>query len=146
MAYAALQDMVDRYGTAEMTDITDRGDTGAPDPDVAGVALADATATIDAYLSGRYLLPLDPVPAVAVQWCCQIARFLLWKNDANDAVTLAYKAAMAGLGRAQDGSMNLEAAGIDTGLTTDTVELLGRPREFGVRDASGYPGGRWGGF
>jgi len=65
MAYAMLQDVQDRIGERELIALTDRSDPplGVVDVTAVGRALADASAQIDAYLAGRYTLPLNNVPA-----------------------------------------------------------------------------------
>ena len=65
MAYATVEDMVARFSELEVIQLTDRNQDGLIDEDVAAVALADATAEIDAYL-GRFKRP-----------CCDIARYRL---------------------------------------------------------------------
>lgn len=77
MVYATLDDMVGRFGETEMIEITDRQQTGAVDPVVAGGALDDASAEIDSYLAGRYALPFTATPRVIGRLCCNIARYQL---------------------------------------------------------------------
>lgn len=76
MAYAAVADMVARFGDLEVMQITDRNQDGLIDEDVALVALEDATAEIDAYL-GRFKRPFAETPPVLVCLCCDIARYRL---------------------------------------------------------------------
>ncbi|MDO1509945.1 MULTISPECIES: gp436 family protein [unclassified Neisseria] len=76
MAYAAVADMVARFGELEVIQLTDRNQDGLIDEDVAAVALADATAEIDAYL-GRFKRPFTDVPPILKRLCCDIARYRL---------------------------------------------------------------------
>ncbi|MFV2030598.1 gp436 family protein [Neisseria sp. S1] len=76
MAYASVQDMVDRFGDLELIQITDRNRDGEIDRDVAQTALDDATAEIDAYL-GRFARPFADTPPILVRLCCDIARYRL---------------------------------------------------------------------
>lgn len=76
MAYAAVADMVARFGDLEVIQITDRNQDGMIDEDVAQVALEDATAEINAYL-GRFKRPFDDVPPILTRLCCDIARYRL---------------------------------------------------------------------
>lgn len=76
MAYATVQDMVARFGDLEVMQITDRLNTGEIDPEVAMVALDDATAEIDAYL-GRFARPFAETPPILKRLCCDIARYRL---------------------------------------------------------------------
>ncbi|EGV36380.1 gp436 family protein [Neisseria weaveri] len=76
MAYAVMADMVARFGELEVIQLTDRNQDGYIDEDVAAVALADATAEIDAYL-GRFKRPFTDVPPILKRLCCDIARYRL---------------------------------------------------------------------
>lgn len=74
--YANVQDMVARFGDLEVIQISDRNADGQIDDDVVEVALADATAEIDAYL-GRFRQPFDETPPILKRLCCDIARYRL---------------------------------------------------------------------
>ena len=76
MAYAMVKDMVARFSELEVIQLTDRNQDGLIDEDVAAVALADATAEIDAYL-GRFKRPFTDVPPILKRLCCDIARYRL---------------------------------------------------------------------
>ena len=76
MAYATGEDMVARFSELEVIQLTDRNQDGLIDEDVAAVALADATAEIDAYL-GRFKRPFTDVPPILKRLCCDIARYRL---------------------------------------------------------------------
>ena len=110
MNYATVQDMIDRYGEAELVQLTD--------PDILAVqagkvelALADAQALADGFVGRVYRLPLAgctkpaPVPGdlAAVQTvappqltriACDVARYYLYDDLAPEhEVYLRYKAA-----------------------------------------------------
>lgn len=74
--YADVQDMVARFGDLEVIQISDRNADGMIDDDVVLVALADATAEIDAYL-GRFKQPFAEIPPILKRLCCDIARYRL---------------------------------------------------------------------
>ena len=76
MAYATVEDMVARFSELEVIQLTDRNQDGLIDEDVAAVALADATAEIDAYL-GRFKRPFTDVPPILKRLCCDISRYRL---------------------------------------------------------------------
>lgn len=76
MAYATVKDIVARFSELEVIQLTDRNQDGLIDEDVAAVALADATAEIDAYL-GRFKRPFTDVPPILKRLCCDIARYRL---------------------------------------------------------------------
>ncbi len=138
MTYAVLQDLIDRYGASEITQLADRDGDGAPDPAVCNKALQDASDMIDGYVGGRYSLPLDPVPGNVSRVCSDIARFYLWKDQASDAVMALYKAAMAVLTGIQNGSITLEAAAVPSALSGDAVTLTGGPRTFSRQSLGGF--------
>ncbi|MGN6897962.1 gp436 family protein, partial [Neisseria sp. P0015.S002] len=71
-----VEDMVARFSELEVIQLTDRNQDGLIDEDVAAVALADATAEIDAYL-GRFKRPFTDVPPILKRLCCDIARYRL---------------------------------------------------------------------
>lgn len=136
MAYAVLQDLIDRYGADELTQLTDQIGAGVPDATVAGVAIDDASNLIDGFVAGRYQLPLAPVPAQVKRWACDIARFYLWRDKASDHVTALYTGAMASLKMVAGGQLTLEAAAIETAESSDAAELAGPGRIFS-RDTMG---------
>ncbi|TWB58684.1 gp436 family protein [Nitrospirillum viridazoti] len=139
MPYATLQDMVDRYGSGELRDLTDRdGTAGQPVDAVAGVALTDASQMIDGYLVGRYQLPLSPVPQNVVRWTCDIARFFLWKDQASDAVKTLYTAAVASLVSVQRGTLTLEAGAVEAPQVDNQVVVEGPGRMFPPGSLRGF--------
>jgi phage gp36-like protein len=81
MGYCTVQDMVDRYGQAEMAAITDRSAGVTLDEVVAQRAVDDASSEMDSYLASRYRLPLTAAPVVLSVVCADIARFLLYKDQ-----------------------------------------------------------------
>jgi phage gp36-like protein len=112
MSYAVIQDMIDRYGEAELVQLTDRAvpPTGAYDADVVEAALNDAEAEINAYLSVRYALPLTNVPTTLKKLACDIARYNLFGPNLTDEVSLRYKNAISFLKDVSRGTADL---GID---------------------------------
>jgi phage gp36-like protein len=138
MTYAVLQDLIDRYGSSEMTQLTDRTGAGTPDAQVCARALQDATDMIDGYVAGRYSVPLNPVPGNVSRICSDIARFYLWKDQASEAVMALYKSAMAVLAGIQSGAITLESSSVDTALSGDAVTLVGGPRTFDRNSLGGF--------
>ena len=86
MGYCVVQDLVDRYGQAEMAAITDRTAGTTLDTAVAQRAIDDAASEMDSYLASRYRLPLTAAPAVLLVVCADIARFLLYKDRPTEEV------------------------------------------------------------
>src|SRR5690348_4876229 len=101
MTYAVKQDLVDRFGALEITQLTDR--TNVPpttiDDTVVGRALADADGVINGYIGKVYTLPLSAVPAVLVKVAADLARYFLHGEaaDKDSVVTRNYNAAIAWL-------------------------------------------------
>lgn len=114
MSYCTLTDLTSRYGTGEITQLTDRDHTGAIDTAVADRAIADAAGEIDGYLrQGGYDLPLASVPAVLTAYACDIARYRLYDQVADEVVVMRYKAAIRFLRDLAAGSAALDSAGPD---------------------------------
>lgn len=111
MTYATQQDLIDRFGEQELTQLTDR--TNRPpsviDPVVVDRALADAQALIDSYLGKAFTLPLATVPAVLVKSAADIARYYLHGKaaDKESPVTMAYNQALAWLRDVAKGLVSL---------------------------------------
>ena len=138
MAYATLQDLIDRYGASEITSLADRSGSGDPDQaTVAGKAIGDASELIDGYIGGRYQLPLSPVPGNILRACCDIARFYLWRDQASEAVMALYKAALKLLADIQSGAVTLQSAAVDAAQTSDAAEIVSAPRLFSADSLRG---------
>ncbi|MDR2186863.1 MAG: DUF1320 domain-containing protein [Azonexus sp.] len=105
--YATANDMMERFGEAEVVQLTDRASS-----DVAHQALADATAEIDIYLSNRYRLPLDPIAPVIRRVACDIARYRLYDNAAPEEVRRRYEDAIRLLKALADGTASLGLPGV----------------------------------
>lgn len=97
MPYATRQDLIDRFGVEEMTQLTDRDGSGTLDPALLDRALATADGLIDGYLAGRYALPLDPVPAPLAVIAADLARYELYDDAVPDLVRDRRDAAIARL-------------------------------------------------
>ncbi len=91
MSYATQADLEERYGTDELTQLTDRTGAGGPDAAIVARALADADAEIDGYLASRYSLPLDTIPPMLARIACDIARYRLWEDRASEEVRRRYE-------------------------------------------------------
>lgn len=115
MAYLTQQDLVDRFGSAELIQLTDRTNRPATTVDVSVVAraIADASELADSYLTKLYQLPLAPVPAVLTRNCCDIARYFLWGKAAEvgGPIERAYGQAVSWLKDVSKGLVELQVAG-----------------------------------
>lgn len=99
MIYAQWTDMVERFGERELTQLSDRDDTGEINPAVLNRAILDATAFVDGYIGRVYKLPLlgcaKPLtaPGAAVEYAvppvlkrivCDLARYYLHDQLADE--------------------------------------------------------------
>lgn len=83
--YCTQSDMEQRFGNDELVSLTDRdGSAGQIVESVLSQAIADASATIDGYLGGRYTLPLSSVPQNLTRLACDIARYYLFDDQLGD--------------------------------------------------------------
>lgn len=90
MPYAVQQDLIDRFGIEELTQLTDRENAQIVDTGVVDRALADAEAEIDGYLAARYTLPLTAVSNLLQLTACNIARYRLYGSATTDEVRNRY--------------------------------------------------------
>lgn len=126
--YATVLDLTGRFGEREIEELV-ASDTGAPDMARAEKALADGAAEIDAYLDGRYVLPLANVPAVLPRLNCDIARYRLWDDQASEEVRARYEDAVRFLRAVAGGLISLGQAGEDLAITAPAEREL-RPNPW----------------
>lgn len=138
MAYATLQDLIDRFGEEELIQLTDRADPPAEAVDATTVerALADAGHLIDGYVAGRYALPMDPVPDLVKRLACDLARYLLHTHAATEVVKDNHRDALRALADIAAGRITLQAAGISAPAAGDAVQASAPERIF-TRDSLG---------
>ncbi|MFM2056044.1 MAG: hypothetical protein RLY71_429 [Pseudomonadota bacterium] len=134
MTYATQQDLIDRFGAVELAQLTDEAAGQAIDAAKVAQALADADAEIDGYLGVRYALPLATVPALLERLACDIARYYLFDDRANDAVRARYTSAVALLKNLSAGSVTLGLAAAlpvpEAAASAVTVRVGTRSRIF----------------
>lgn len=94
MPYCTQADLTQRFGAAELIQLTDLVQLGVPDAATVAQACADAAAQIDGYLAGRYALPLASVPPNLTRIACDIARYRLYENQPTETVSIRYEAAV----------------------------------------------------
>lgn len=82
--YATKNDMLSQFGEREVIALTDRLDTGVIDDAVLDNALATASSEIDAYVSGKVVVPLTNVSAVVKRHCCNMTRYNLVGAEAQE--------------------------------------------------------------
>ncbi|MBI1321334.1 MAG: DUF1320 domain-containing protein [Candidatus Hydrogenedens sp.] len=110
MAYATADDLATAFGQAELVDRCDLDNDGIADAAMIAGSLADAAAVTDGYLTGRYTLPLSPVPPLLRRLCCDIARWYYWGSGATERVRQGYQDAIATLRDIAAGKVELVAS------------------------------------
>lgn len=75
--YATVTDMIARFGEVQIVRLSNPEDRETTTPDEAKVntAIVDATALINSYIRGRYLVPIAAPPQDIVRATCVIARY-----------------------------------------------------------------------
>lgn len=106
--------MIDRFGSDELIQLTDRGNVGVIDATVLGQALADADNEINSYLGSVYSLPLSTVPDRLIKLAADIARYQLYDAHASDQVRARYTDAIAFLKAVVTGTASLGIASVTT--------------------------------
>lgn len=114
MAYASVQDLIDRFGSTEIIRLSRPEDRTAETVDGAKVqtALVDASSTLDGYLRDRYVLPIADPPKDIVRAVCVLARHDLassGRSDPTDQMVEARKEVIAWLKAISDGIVRLDA-------------------------------------
>src|SRR5687768_14705793 len=99
--------MIDRFGEAELVELTNRAGGAAIDDAVLNRALGDADAEINGHLAAKYTLPLAVVPAVLEPIACDIARFYLYEDRPTEQVAERYKMRVRFLEGVGKGTVNL---------------------------------------
>ncbi|UQZ89537.1 DUF1320 domain-containing protein [Deltaproteobacteria bacterium Smac51] len=129
--YAGREEMLERFSEAELFQLTDLdGLTGAIVESKLAAAVQDAVNLIHGYLADRYSLPLNPVPALAVRWTCDLARWFLQPHSAPEMVKANYERTLAELKATAAGEIKLDAPEKASGLFSGTAEIIAPPREF----------------
>jgi phage gp36-like protein len=125
VSYCTQQDMIDRFGAAELIQLTDRaGAADEIDAVVLGKALGDSDDTINGYIAGRYDLPLAGTPPVLVRIACDLAHYYLYGvNVVPDVVQKRYDDVIKFLTLLGKGEITLglggDGAEIDAGQTPE---------------------------
>lgn len=142
MSYATQQDLVDRFGTQELAQLTDPAAGTTIDATTVARALADADAEIDTRLAVRYTLPLASVPTVLVRVAADLARYFLWDARATDQVRNRYKDAIALLDKIASGAVALPNAALLTPATGAVAVAVSAPaRQFTDAMLDAFKGG-----
>ena len=140
MTYATQQQLIERFGETEITQLSDRDRNGAIDSNVVARALADADALIDSYVGKRHALPLAETPPRIAGIAADIAYFKLFRNDPPDYVRTAFEDAMKALKDISNGAAVIElgTGGTEPARDGDVVLTSGADKEFGRDKLAGF--------
>lgn len=132
MTYATRQDMIDRFGSDELMQLTDRANLGVIDDTTLNSSLADADAEINTYLVGRYTLPLTSVSPILTRFAADIARYQLYDTRASDQVLQRYKDAIAFFKQIATGnaSLGMDVVNAEIAGQGSDVQMVASPRVF----------------
>jgi phage gp36-like protein len=115
MPYAAVQDLIDRYGEAEIISLT--APTGQDLTQInqtrALLSLTNASSEIDSYLRRRYAVPLTSPDPTVVDACCKLARYDLANGPSttpSEAMRAGRKDAIAWLTAITEGRVTLDGS------------------------------------
>lgn len=103
MSYITEQDLIERFGEDEILALSDRDDSGTPDPEVITQAIEDADGEINSRVGVKYSTPIEPAPPVLQAMACDIARYRLYGVQATDQVKERYNNAIAFLNAVASG-------------------------------------------
>lgn len=135
MSYATCDDFIKRLTPNESVSLTDFDFKGEVNRDVLQVALNDATAEIDGYLT-KYKKPFKTTPPILVIYCCDIARYRMVGDDRlkTEAVEKRYAQAIDFLTRVAKGQIQLVEDEDGTVAETDSVIIFSDKQKVFGRD------------
>lgn len=142
MSYVTTDQLMDRYGSNMLVDLTDRATpaSGAIDADVVARAVADTAAVIDGHLAKRYTLPLSEVPALITDLAASITIWKLHIYEPAGKIEADYKEAMRQLAAISAGTITLPLAdgGEAPGASGTGARITDRERPFTEDTMKGY--------
>lgn len=133
MPYALKADMLEEFSESELLQLTDR-DTpplGAINDAVLDRALAGASAEIDGYLV-RYAGAALDLP-ILTRYCCDMARYRLYRDAAPEEVRLRYRDAVRFLEMVAAGKISLGASA-ESAASAGTVSFTTGQKVFARED------------
>ncbi len=112
MAYATVQDMIDRFGESELLQLSDKENTGAINVNRVELALERASSFIDAELGFHGAGEMFDNKMI-VDPCCDIARAFLYDNAMPDVVDERFKKAIEYLRKIRGFIFVIKHGGVD---------------------------------
>ncbi len=138
MTYVTKQGLIDRFGSLELIQLTDRINRPPTtiDDTVVNRAISDAAAEIDSYLAKVYELPLAAVPDILQKRAADMARYFLHGKAAekDDPVSIAYRDAVAWLRDVAKGLVEIDTGGEKPAPAGGGAIRTARPNRVFTRD------------
>lgn len=141
MTYATQPDLVTRYGSGLLVELTDRGEepTGEIDGLVVDKAASGTDALIDGYLQGRYVLPLAETPPLIRELAEAITIYKLHRFSPSEKIEDEHKAALVILDKVAKGIVRLPVAGIEPAVKPGNgVRATDRERPLTAASLKGF--------
>lgn len=140
MAYCVYDDIKAMIDVAELIQATDDDGAGVVDMGHINAAITDADAEIDGYLSGRYELPMSPVPAVLKKFSVDMAIFniLSRRLGSPESRENRYKNAVRFFEKVAKGEVKLGLDDPDGTGGDNTPEFDGPDRVFSRTSMAGF--------
>ncbi len=94
MAYATVQDMIERFTLAELKQLAPLTPAGDPGYDATRVeqVLADASAELDSHLAVKFTTPIAEAPELLVKFTCDLAREALDRTGRQNVIDAGKRA------------------------------------------------------
>lgn len=108
--YITIDDLIARFPESDILQLTDDRGNDTVNATAVDAAINDATATVNSYLRGRYVIPLTAVPDDLVRITADIARYNLSARlggKMDETIQALFDNAIRTLIRIQDGKMIL---------------------------------------
>lgn len=130
--YTTKQELIDTYGEEALIELTDRAEpeTGEIDNDVLNTAINDASATVDAYIIGRYSPAAARDAIVLRSHAKAIAFYKLHRNNYDDETRRAYEDALEFLKSVSNGTAHLAVDGIQPASAPADARVEAHERMF----------------
>lgn len=132
MSYSTLTDLKKILPEESLIQLTDDDNVGTVNEGRVTEAISQADGEIDAYIGGRYSVPLSTVPAIIRRCSCDISVYILYKRRVEvipETRATSYKDAIRVLEQIRDGKMPLP-----------TISEGSSDFGFGVMESSHFEG------
>lgn len=130
--YATLDDMISRFGTTELVQLSDHDGLYVINQAVVEAAITDACHVIDSYVAKVHTLPLPETPHMLLRHACNISRFYLYsKGMVPESVKDFHDQAIKWLEKLAQGEVSLQISLVDgpaPAPSSSSVEMVSAPR------------------